>query len=173
MHPVISRRRDSLSKLVPGNLAFQGLPAFTFSNRSQSTASSNHRMGPTQESGNIQHPKSTPRQFTNRDINSTASSIRRYSPIQTELNNTSLCSFPKTAQANDTQASTLFAPPSPHNDTVISLQNSCNNCLFTSMQQASYHATINNPFISNFQLMTGDKFLSTSGSELSDMFSYA
>ena len=73
--------------------------------------------------------------------------------IQTKLNNTSFCSFPKTAQANDSQASILFAP-GPHDDTVTSQQSSCNNYLFTSTQQASYHATINNSFISNFQTPT-------------------
>ena len=90
----------------------------------QAIASSNDCMASTQESGHIQYPKSTPHKFTNRDINSIASLICRYSPIQTELNNTSLCSFPKTAQANDTQALTLFAPPGPDNDTVMSLQSS-------------------------------------------------
>ena len=153
MHPVMLRRRDSLSTSIPSNLALQRLPAFTFSNQSLSTASSNHRMPSTLESGHIQYPKSTPHQFTNRDINLTASSIRRYSPVQTKLNNTSFCSFPKTAQANDSQASILFAP-GPHDDTVTSLQSSCNNYLFTSTQQASYHATINNSFISNFQTPT-------------------
>ena len=74
MHPVMSRRYDSLSTSIPGNLAFQRLPAFTFSNQSLSTASSNHRMPSTQESGHIQYPKSTPHQFTNTDIHLTASS---------------------------------------------------------------------------------------------------